>query len=124
MIRTVVIIVEKAEPSLRGALSRWMIQPRTGVFVGRISARVRDRLWERVTRSSKVRGALCITPAQNEQGFEVRSWGDNEREPVDFDGLTLIRRPGDSHTQTEHFRKRGRVPQSGEDVNVDGPVPV
>jgi len=103
-----VLIVEAATPALRGLLSRWLIQPRTGVFVGRLSARVRDKLWELVTTSGKAKGALMLESAQNEQGFRIRSWGDTSREPVDFDGLTLIRRPTDSKAAQRHYAKRGR----------------
>ena len=56
----VVLILEDARPALRGLLSRWLIEPRAGVFVGRLSARVRDRLWKRVVTSGKVQGALLV----------------------------------------------------------------
>ena len=102
----VVLIVEDAKPGLRGLLSRWLIEPRAGVFVGRLSARVRDRLWEHVQASGKVRGALLLHRAQNEQGFAIQSYGDTSRETVDFDGLTLIRRPMSGKTHREHYRKR------------------
>ncbi|HEY3398552.1 MAG TPA: type I-E CRISPR-associated endoribonuclease Cas2e [Armatimonadota bacterium] len=105
----IVLMVENAEPSLRGKLSRWMIQPKTGVFVGTLSARVRDRLWEKVIESKKATGALLVYQAQTEQGFQVRSWGKTDREPVDFEGLTLIRRPTDSKEHAEHYRKRERT---------------
>jgi len=104
----VILLVEKAQPALRGLLSRWMIQPRVGVFVGRLSARVRDLLWERVITSGQAGGALLIYPAATEQGFALRSWGDTEREPVDYEGLTLIRRPTQSRTHARHYAKRGR----------------
>ena len=103
----IVLIVENAHASLRGLLSRWLIQPRAGVFVGTLSARVRDKLWDLVTNSGKADGALLIHSAATEQGFRVRSWGDTSRQPVDFEGLTLIRRPTDSKTHAEHYRKRG-----------------
>jgi CRISPR-associated protein Cas2 len=103
----VVLMVESAEPSLRGLLSRWLIEPRAGIFVGRLSARVRDRLWKRVEASGRAKGALLVYGAQNEQGFAVRSCGDTSREPVDFEGLTLIRCPKESLTHREHYRKRG-----------------
>jgi CRISPR-associated protein Cas2 len=113
----VVLIVEDAKPALRGLLSRWLIEPRAGVFVGRLSARVRDRLWERVANSGKVQGALLIHGAQNEQGFAVRSCGDTSREPVDFEGLTLIRCPKESKTHREHYRKRGHE-EGGPEVGL------
>ena len=43
----VVIILEKVSPALRGELTRWLIEPHPGVFVGHVSGMVRDRLWEK-----------------------------------------------------------------------------
>lgn len=103
----IVLIVENAKPALRGLLSRWLIQPRAGVFVGNLSARVRDKLWDMVVKSGKADGALLVHGATTEQGFRIRSWGDTSREPVDFEGLTLIRRPTDSKAHAQHYRKRG-----------------
>ena len=43
----VMMILERVPVSLRGELTRWLVEPRAGVFAGRISAGVRDKLWER-----------------------------------------------------------------------------
>lgn len=90
----VVLIVENAPASLRGEISRLMIQPRAGTFVGNIPARVRDRLWERVTEKLAKKpeaGAMLIHSARTEQGFAIRSFGDPRRKVVDVEGLQLIR---------------------------------
>lgn len=49
----VVLIVERVPASLRGALTRWMIEPKAGVFVGSVSAMVRERLWLKVCAALK-----------------------------------------------------------------------
>lgn len=90
-----VLIVERVPPGLRGELSRWLLEPRAGVFVGRLSALVRERLWREVSRRVDVVGAgLLIHVADREQGFAIEMVGDPSRLPVDMEGLTLIRRPG------------------------------
>lgn len=86
----VVIIVEKAPVGLRGELSRWLIEPHTGIFVGKISGMVRDKLWEKVEKSVRVGGAILIHTAQTEQGFAVRIHGDTNRKLIDFEGLCLV----------------------------------
>jgi CRISPR-associated protein Cas2 len=43
----VVLVLERVPVSLQGELTRWLLEPRAGVFVGNIPAGVRDRLWER-----------------------------------------------------------------------------
>lgn len=86
----VVMILERVKPSLRGELTRWMMEVTTGVFVGTMSAVVRDLLWEKV-RKSAIDGRCClIHRTNNEQGFDVRMWGFFDRDALDFDGLKLI----------------------------------
>lgn len=87
----VVIVLESVSPSVRGELTRWMLEPRAGTFVGTVSALVRENLWAMLIRKLKLGSAIMIHNAQNEQGFTLRSLGTRYREPEDFDGLTLIR---------------------------------
>ena len=51
--KMVVLILENVPTGLRGELSRWMLQPRSGIFVGSVSGMVRDRLWEKACGDSK-----------------------------------------------------------------------
>ncbi len=89
----VVLILEKAPASVRGELSRWLIEPRAGVFVGDVSAMVRDRLWVRIVGSMKSGGAILVYSSDCEQGFTVRLTGDTDRLVEDFEGLQLVRKP-------------------------------
>jgi CRISPR-associated protein Cas2 len=86
----VVLIVSAVKPGLRGELSRWMIEPHAGVFVGHISLRVREMLWEKVIEEVGTGSAVLIASCKNEQGFSVLAHGDRSRLPIDYDGLTLI----------------------------------
>jgi len=87
----VVFILHRVSPSLRGELTRWLIQADTNVFVGTLSARVRDRLWQRVQRSLKDGAALLIYPAPNEQGFTILTSGRTRKIIEDFEGLLLAK---------------------------------
>ncbi len=89
----VVLIVERVTASVRGELTRWLIQPKTGVFVGRISARVRDRMWQRVVRQKRSGAALMVYSSDTEQGFSVRASGDTSKTMADFEGLILPKTP-------------------------------
>ncbi len=89
----VVFIVERVPPGLRGELTRWFLEPKAGVFVGRVSALVRDLLWEKVCRECRGGAALLIHSSDREQGFALRTWGDTSRRVEDFEGLFLIRMP-------------------------------
>jgi len=89
----VVIILEKVPTSLRGELSRWLTEPHTGVFVGHVSAMVRERLWMNVCSKLKGGGALMVYSTNNEQRYKMEMFGYTKRQIVDFDGLQLIRIP-------------------------------
>lgn len=88
----VVLVVTACPAGLRGHLTRWLLEISPGVFVGVVSARVRDLLWDRVRELSKDGRAILIHPARNEQRMEFKIHRYDWR-PVDFDGITLVRRP-------------------------------
>jgi CRISPR-associated protein Cas2 len=86
-----IVISATAIPDhLRGALSRWLLEVTPELYVGSVSAKVRDELWDSVATSTADGSAVLAHPANNEQGFTLRTAGSRRREPVDFDGLTLI----------------------------------
>ncbi len=89
----VVIILETVPVGLRGELTRWLIEPHPGVFVGHVSGLVRDQLWLKCCKGLKQGGVVQIWSMNNEQRFQVRAYGDTRREVVDFEGLQLIRVP-------------------------------
>lgn len=75
---------------LRGALSRWLLEVTPELYVGTVSARVRDELWDATSACVADGVAVLLYPSDNEQGFEVRTASERRRRPADFDGLTLI----------------------------------
>ncbi len=87
----VVMVLERVPPSVRGELTRWMIEPQAGVFVGTLSALVRDKLWEKVEKVLGDGGAMQLWSTNNEQGFGVRTAGRTRREIEESDGLELVR---------------------------------
>ena len=87
-----VMILEKVPASLRGELTRWLIEPKTGVFVGHVSALVRDRLWEKCIKQRGDGGLIQIWSTNTEQRFDIRTWGDTDRTLIELDGLRLIRK--------------------------------
>ena len=91
----VVMILENVPTSLRGELSRWLIEARSGVFVGHISAMVRDRLWDKCAKNSKAGGILQIWSTNNEQRFQMRMSGATSRRLMEMEGLQLIQIPHD-----------------------------
>ena len=90
MANLTVISTSAVPPHVRGALSRWMLEPAPGLYVGTLSAKVREELWTVVAASVGDGAAVLICPAETEQRFTVRTVGAMRREVVDFDGLALV----------------------------------
>ncbi|HOK53328.1 MAG TPA: type I-E CRISPR-associated endoribonuclease Cas2e [Armatimonadota bacterium] len=88
----IVLMLERVPSGLRGELSRWMIEPRPGVFVGNLSAAVRERLWEKANEDADTGAGIMIHSTNTEQGFTIRTFGDPSRNVVDVDGLWLIKK--------------------------------
>lgn len=90
-----VITLTDCPPSLRGDLTKWLQEIAAGVYVGQVSARVREELWSRVTESAKAGRATMVYSSNNEQHLDFRIHN-SIWEPIDFDGLKLILRPSPS----------------------------
>lgn len=88
-----VLILERVPKSLRGELTKWLLEPKAGVFVGRVSGIVRDKLWDKARGQSRGGGCLMIYSSNCEQGYRIEGWGDTSRVVEDFEGLTLVRLP-------------------------------
>jgi len=89
----VVLLMEKVPTSLRGEITRWMLELHPGVFVGNISALVREKLWEMICQKLKGGAVTLLHNAANEQGYNIRTFGDTTRKVKDFDGLQIIVTP-------------------------------
>lgn len=91
----IVITMTDCPVGLRGDLTKWLLEVSTGVFVGQVSARVRDELWERIEATTKDGRVTMVFNTNNEQRLDFRvhnsTW-----EPIDFDGIKLMLRPSPS----------------------------
>ena len=85
--------MEKVPVSLRGEITRWMLELRPGVFVGTISALVREKLWEHICLKSKGGAVTLLQSAANEQGYTIRTHGETARKIHNFDGLQVVTVP-------------------------------
>ncbi|MDR2649129.1 MAG: type I-E CRISPR-associated endoribonuclease Cas2e, partial [Clostridiales bacterium] len=80
---------------LRGDLTKWLLEIAAGVFVGQVSARVRENLWLRVQETCRSGRVVLVYSAKNEQHLDFRVHGDTW-EPIDFDGIKLMLRPNNT----------------------------
>lgn len=87
----VVFVLENVSTSLRGELSRWLFEIKAGVFTGKVSALVRDELWQYISEKVGNGSALLIYATNSEQGFSARILGNRTRTLEDIEGLLLVK---------------------------------
>ncbi|MDR0949831.1 MAG: type I-E CRISPR-associated endoribonuclease Cas2e [Lachnospiraceae bacterium] len=102
----IVITLTDSPLALRGDLTKWLFEVDTNLYVGKLSSRVRDELWDRITKFIQHGRATMVYNVNNEQGFDFRTCG-NTWIPVDFEGLKLMLRPNPMQEQNTIDLKPG-----------------
>ncbi len=85
-----VVVTENVPPRLRGRLAVWLLEVRAGVYIGEVSKRVREMIWQQITVLAEQGNVVMAWATNTESGFEFQTWGENRRIPVDLDGLRLV----------------------------------
>lgn len=85
-----VIVLENSPPRLRGRLAVWLLEVRAGVYVGKLSKRVREMIWRQVEEGIEDGNAVLAWSTNTESGFDFVTCGKNRRIPVEWDGLKLV----------------------------------
>ncbi len=86
-----VLIVQNATAATRGELCKWMLEVKPGVFLAKVSAIVREAIWDKVKEDPTAIGAILAYSAPTEIGFQMEMYGEPMRSIVDFEGLQLIK---------------------------------
>lgn len=84
------IVVENVPPRLRGRLAIWLLEIRAGVYVGKVSRRVREMIWEQVECGMGDGNAVMVWSTNTESGFDFLTLGANRRIPVEMEGVKLV----------------------------------
>ena len=93
----ITVVTEAVPPRLRGRLAVWLLEVRAGVYIGNVSRRIREMILFQVTELADDGNVVMAWSTNNESGFEFQTYGENRREPIDVDGLRLVRfLPADS----------------------------
>ena len=85
-----VVVTENVPPRLRGRLAIWLLEIRAGVYVGDVSRRIREMIWEQVIALAEIGNVAMAWATNTESGFDFQTFGENRRVPVDYDGLRLV----------------------------------
>ncbi len=89
----IVMVLENTPTSLRGELTRWLLEPRAGVFVGHVTATVRERLWTKCCETKRAGGVLQIWSTNSAQRYRMRACGKTQRRLTEVEGLHLVQLP-------------------------------
>lgn len=85
-----VIVVENAPPRLRGRLAIWLLEVRAGIYVGKVSRRVREMLWAQVEKGIEEGNAVMAWSTNTESGYDFLTLGVSRRVPVEMEGIKLV----------------------------------
>lgn len=86
----IVLVLENVPNSLRGEITRWLLEVKAGVFVGNVSALVRDKLWDKVRNRCNGGTGLMVYNKHCEQGFGIEFWGISTRMVTEWEGIQLM----------------------------------
>lgn len=85
-----VVVAEAIRPRLRGRLAIWLLEVRAGVYVGDVSKRVREMIWQYMEADLGDGNIVMAWATNAESGFDFQTMGSNRRIPVEMDGLRLV----------------------------------
>lgn len=85
-----VVVTENVPPRLRGRLAIWLLEVRAGVYIGDVSRRTREMIWEQLIAGHQDGNVVMAWSSTSESGYEFQTLGPNRRIPLDYDGLRLV----------------------------------
>ncbi|MDP0562635.1 MAG: type I-E CRISPR-associated endoribonuclease Cas2e [Candidatus Endonucleobacter sp. (ex Gigantidas childressi)] len=84
------VVTESVPPRLRGRLAVWLLEIRAGVYVGNVSRKIREMIWEQINVLAEDGNVAMAWSVNTESGFDFQTYGENRRIPVDDDGVRLV----------------------------------
>lgn len=85
-----VVVTENVPPRVRGRMAIWLLEVRAGVYIGDVSKRTREMIWEQLREGHEDGNVVMAWSSSHESGYEFQTLGPNRRLPVEFDGLRLV----------------------------------
>lgn len=86
----IVVVTENVPPRLRGRMAIWLLEVRAGVYIGDVSRRTREMIWQQLAEGHEDGNVVMAWASNHESGYEFQTLGANRRLPVEFDGLHLV----------------------------------
>lgn len=86
----IVVVTENVPPRLRGRMAIWLLEVRAGVYIGDVSKRTREMIWQQLSEGCEDGNVVMAWASSHESGYEFQTLGRNRRLPVELDGLRLV----------------------------------
>lgn len=87
----VVVILSKVPPKLKGHIAKILFTMPQNVFIGNVSAKVRDNLWGKIEEFLDNGKAIMIYDTDTEQGYSIRCIN-KDWQIKDYDGLQIMKK--------------------------------
>ena len=85
-----VLVAQSIPDHVRGYLSRFLQEAATGVYIGVVTDRVAEALWDQTTTYSGSGELMLVTSdADSETGYQLRLHNIDKMRVHDFDGISL-----------------------------------
>lgn len=85
-----VIATENIPPRLRGRLAIWLLEIRSGVYIGKVSAKTREMIWNTIEIGAEEGNVVMAWKTNTESGFDFLTYGTNRRLPENWNGIKLV----------------------------------
>jgi CRISPR-associated protein Cas2 len=85
-----VVVTENVPPRLRGRMAIWLLEVRAGVYIGDVTRRTREMIWEQLDAGHEDGSVVMAWNSSSESGYDFQTLGPNRRLPIDHDGLRLV----------------------------------
>ena len=69
------VVTENVPARLRGRLAIWLLEVRAGVYIGDVSRRTREMIWEQLAEGVEEGSAVVAWASNNESGYEFQTLG-------------------------------------------------
>ncbi len=86
----ITVVTENVPLRLRGRMAIWLLEVRAGVYIGDVSKRTREMIWQQLSEGYEDGSVVMAWASSHESGYEFQTLGESRRIPVEFDGLRLV----------------------------------
>ena len=88
----IIFVLSLCPQNLQGYISLFLVEIAAGVYVGNVSARIREDMWKTAISYSGRQGKVIMVYKSNTvQGYEIKMHNHGRRKLEDMDGLQIIK---------------------------------